>query len=135
MDNDSFMRRVLRLSAVFNLVGALLFLFPESLFGTLAGLPANVPLLYRATVGLFVVLFGASYAWLAYRTPIDRPLVGFGAIGKASFFALVVILWQGGTLPGRTVPIAAGDAVLAGLFVWWLLTSRSAATERNAAGS
>jgi hypothetical protein len=124
MTDDIFMRRVLLLSAGFNLLGGLLFAFPGFPTGRLAGLPGDVPGLYRATVFLFVVLFGGMYAWLARRPRIDRPMVAFGAIGKASFFALVLLFWWAGALPGRTVWLASGDAILAGVFALWLYTSR-----------
>lgn len=124
MENDLFIRRVLRLSAVFNVLGAVLFAFPAWPTGRLAGLPAQVPGVYRATVCLFILLFGACYAWLSRRTPIDRPLLGFGAIGKASFFLLVLVFWWAQAVPGRTVAIASGDLIFAGVFALWLYTSR-----------
>lgn len=124
MNDDVFMRRVLLLSAGFNLLGGLLFAFPGFPTGRLAGLPAEVPGLYRATVFLFIVLFGGAYLWLARRAVIDRPMVAFGAIGKASFFALVLLFWWANAVPGRTVLIASGDFVLAGVFALWLYTSR-----------
>jgi len=124
MNDDLFMRRVLLLSAGFNVLGGLLFAFPNFPTGRLAGLPSDVPGLYRATVFLFIVLFGAMYAWLARRPRIDRPMVAFGAIGKASFFALVLLFWSAGALPGRSVWVTSGDAVLAGVFALWLYTSR-----------
>jgi len=124
MTDDLFVRRVLLLSAGFNLLGGLLFAFPGFPTGRLAGLPAEVPGLYRATVFLFIVLFGAMYGWLARQPRIDRPMVAFGAIGKAAFFTLVLIFWWAGAVPGRTVWLSSGDFVLAGVFALWLFTSR-----------
>jgi hypothetical protein len=113
MNDDTFMRRVLLLSAGFNLLAGLLFAFPNFPTGRLAGLPSDVSGLCRATVFLFVVLFGA--------------------IGKASFFALVLLFWSAGALPGRSVWAGSGDAVLAGVFALWLYTGRHDVTVADTA--
>ena len=122
-DRDRFMRSVLWLSFVLNLGGAFLFAFPSSPLGQLAGLPAATPPIYRALVALFVVLFGGSYAWLARRPTIDRPLVGLAAIGKVGAFKVVFLLWLLGDVPGRGVLAITGDLILAGIFTWWLLVT------------
>lgn len=125
------MRRVLRLSALFNVGGAILFAFPSSPLGQLAGLPSPVPSLYRALLALFVLLFAGAYAWLAQREPIDRVLVGFAAIGKAAAFAVICGFWLLGQAPGRGALLASGDVVLAGIFTLWLLRSRDAPTTHS----
>lgn len=114
------MRRALRASAVFNLGGALLFACAGSL-GPLAGLPVPVPRVYTALLAMFVLLFGASYAWLARQPRIDRPLVALAAIGKASAFALTLVSWLLGDVGGRAVVAISGDLVFAVIFAWWLL--------------
>ncbi len=121
MDRDNFIRRGLWVSFVLNVGAAVLFAFPSSPLGQVAGLPAAVPLLYRALVAFFVLLFAGAYAWLARQPQIDRPLVALAAIGKAGFFALIVIFWLLGAAPGRAVLAAIGDLLLAGIFVGWLL--------------
>ena len=121
MDRDNFIRRALWASVAFNAGGAVLFAFPASPLGQIAGLPDAVPLLYRVLVAFFVVLFGGSYAWLARQPTIDRPLVAFAAIGKAGFFAITVVFWLLGAVPGRAVLGASGDLLLAGIFAGWLL--------------
>lgn len=121
MAGDRLIRGALRTSAVFNLAGALAFAFPDTL-GRRAGLPAGpVPVLYSATLAMLVALFGATYAWLASQPVIDRPLVAFAAIGKASFFAVAVGCWLGGQIAGLGVVSAAGDLVFAAIFARWLL--------------
>lgn len=122
MVRDDLMRRVLWASAIFNLGGALSFAFPSSFLGQLAGLPSPVPLVYRAIVALFIVLFGAAYAWLALQPRIDRPLIGLAAVGKASVFMLISVLWLFDQAPVRAVALASGDFFLACVFVWWLVT-------------
>jgi hypothetical protein len=74
-------------------------------------------------LAVFVMLFGIAYAWLARQRIIDRALVAFSALGKTSVFAVVLVFWILGDLPGRGVLAAVGDLVFAGIFVWWLAGS------------
>ena len=120
-------RPMLALAAVFNLAGACLFAWPDSWAGQLAGLPAEVPLIYRVLVALFVLLFGASYAWLAMQPQPHRPLLAFGALGKTLAFCAVLALWWQSELPAISVAVTSGDLALAGLFALWLLQTRSSA--------
>jgi hypothetical protein len=120
MNREALLRRVLWAAALFNLGGAGMFGFPASPVGALAGLPAAVPLPYRAFTALFVLLFGGSYAWLAAHRPLLRPMVAFGAIGKASAFALMLALWLCGAASPGGVAIFGGDLLLAALFAWCL---------------
>jgi hypothetical protein len=69
---------------------------------------------------MFALLFGGSYAWLALQARMDRPLVALAAIGKASFFVLIFVLWLAGEASGRGVLAASGDMILAAIFAWWL---------------
>jgi hypothetical protein len=125
LDRDKFLRRALWVSVAYNLAAAMLFAFPASSLGRLAGLPAPVPQVYSALVAFFVALFGGAYAWLARQPTIDRPLVAFAAIGKTGVFVLIFILWLLGSAPGRGVLAAVGDLALAGVFVSWLLKGRA----------
>src|SRR6185295_2121610 len=120
MQRDDFMRRVLWTSAAFNVGGALLFAFPESV-GQLAGLPTPVPRVYTASLVLFILLFAGAYAWLASQARIDRPMVAFAAIGKSGFFAVMLLCWLFGEATGRGVLGAFGDLAFATIFAWWLL--------------
>jgi hypothetical protein len=118
------MRRALRTTAFFNVGGALLFAFPDSI-GRLAGMPVPVPHLYAWFIAFLVLLFAATYAWLARQPVIDRALVLFAAVGKSGFFALVLLCWSLGELPALTVIVAAGDLAFASIFFWWLLAEPS----------
>lgn len=120
MNREAFLRKLLWLAALANVGGACLFLFPASAPGELLGLPAAVPAVYRAFTGLSVLLFAGAYAWLAVHRPIVRPFVVFGAIGKASAFALALLLWMLGKVSGATVAVFSADLVLAALFAWCL---------------
>jgi len=108
---------------VFNLGGALLFAFPASPLSQFAGLPVSGHPLYSTLVAFFVALFGGAYAWLACQPNFDRPLVALAAIGKAGAFAIILIFWLLGEVPGRGVLVASGDLIFAGIFTWRLLTS------------
>jgi hypothetical protein len=120
VDKDRIMRGALRATAIFNVGGALAFLFPASV-GQLAGLPAPETRVYSTLVALFAILFCGAYAWLARQPRIDRPLVAFAALGKSSFFVVVLLLWLSGALPGLAVLTASGDLLFALIFAWWLL--------------
>ena len=120
MNRDLLMRRALWTTAVFNVGGALLFLFPDSL-GRMAGLPAPVPGVHATLLASFVLLFGGAYAWLARQPTIDRPMVAMTAVGKTAAFVIAVGFWTMGDLPATTVMAASGDLVFAAIFVWWLL--------------
>lgn len=119
------MRYALWASALFNLGGAFLFAFPDSL-GQLAGFPGHVPRVYSALLALFVILFGGAYAWLARQPRIDRPLVALAALGKAGAFAVVLAFWVLGDVPVRSVLAMSGDLMFALVFGWWLLVSMPA---------
>ena len=124
MNGDKFIRYVLWASVVYNLFGALLFAFPSSPLGQFAGLPVPVPPIYNVLLAFFTLLFAGAYAWLARQPKIDRPLVGFSAIGKAGAFVVIFILWLFGEAPGRGVLADIGDLIFAGLFAWWLLKAQ-----------
>jgi hypothetical protein len=100
----------------------------------LAGLPLPVAPIYSVFLALFVFLFGAAYLWLALQPTIDRPLVGFGAVGKASVFIAAVSLWLLGEGSGWIIPGATGDLIFAMLFVWWLRTTRASSIAESRAG-
>jgi hypothetical protein len=109
-------------SAAFNALAGLSFAFPASL-GQLFNLPLPAPRFYSAFVALFVLLFAGLYAWLARQPQIPRALVGFAAVGKASAFALTILLFALGDVSLLTAAGSLGDLVFAALFARWLLTA------------
>ena len=125
--SDDLIRRILAASAFFNLGGALMFAFPDTV-GRLAALPVPVPVVYRVLLALFVLLFGGAYAWLSRQARIDRPMVAFSAIGKASAFFATVACWLGGAAPAIAVAAITGDLAFAALFTWWLVATPPART-------
>ena len=124
MSREHVLRPALWTAAFFNLAGATPFAFPASSLGQFAGLPTDVPVIYRAMTALFVLLFGGAYAWLAMQPIIDRPFVAFGAIGKAAAFGVVVMLWLSGAVAAGGVLAMVGDILLALVFAWCLLDRR-----------
>ena len=126
MIGDAGLRRALWASVPYNVFGALMFGFPESL-GSFAGLPVPVPHVYTLSLAVLVLLFGATYAWLAVQPRIDRPLVAFSAIGKASVFTVVLVCWLRGEGPGLGVLAACGDLAFAAVFASWLRGDGTAA--------
>jgi hypothetical protein len=128
MNSNALIRCVLWFSALFNLGGALLFAFPASPPGQLVGMPVPVQPAYCGLLALFVILFGGAYAWLAMQPEIDRPLLAFGAIGKACAFVAVALFWAFGEASGRTVLAVTGDLVLAALFFSWLFRTKRTKT-------
>ena len=134
MSRDKLLSKVLWAAAGFNVVGALVFAFPASSLGRLAGLPGDAPSAYRAFTAFFILLFGAAYAWLARQPQPDRPMVVFGALGKGAAFALIVLLWLAGAASGMGVALGAGDLLFAGLFLWCVRGGRAMATSRRAGG-
>ena len=119
-------RRLLWVAALFNVFGACVLGFPGSALGQMAGLPADVPTVYRVVVDVFVLLFGGSYAWLATQHEPNRPMVVLAALGKTSVFVAFVVLWLAGELTSTSVALASGDLAFAALFVWWLSSSKPA---------
>lgn len=131
MSRELLLRRALWAAAGFNVLGALLFAFPRLPLAQLAGLPAEVPGAYRAFVALFILLFGAAYAWLARSAQPDRPMVLFGAIGKTSAFVLAMVLWLAGAFSGVGVLLASGDLGFAAIFFWCVRGGRAMASRRG----
>jgi len=129
MDRDRLVRRALWASVPFNLGGALLFAFPESL-GRLADLPTPAPHVYTAPLAFLIALFAGTYAWLARQPRIDRPLVAFAALGKSGFFVVTFGLWVLGEASTQGVVGASGDLILAAIFAWWLLGESAAQPRR-----
>lgn len=85
MNPDRILRTALSVTAVFNIVVALVASMPDSALGQAAGLPSGVPLLYALLLAWTIALFGLFYGWLARQAEIQRPLVAFGALGKGAW--------------------------------------------------
>ncbi|MGH7857093.1 MAG: hypothetical protein ACREQY_07135, partial [Candidatus Binatia bacterium] len=89
-----------------NIVAAAAFAPPAHALRAIAGLPEGGHPFYMATVGVLILLFGLGYLWAAMTGRADRLFIAVAAVGKLSFFALVVWYWATGALPVR-LPLAA----------------------------
>jgi hypothetical protein len=116
------MRPVLWVGVVFNLCVALMLVFPTTL-GGFAALPPVGSDFYRWMLVYFVVLFSATYAWLALQPAISQPLIGLAALGKAGVFVVALVCLVRGEVELRTFAVALGDLAFAAYFMAWLRTT------------
>lgn len=118
-----FMRAVLLASGPMNAFGAVLFAPPMTALRQFLGLPQADPF-YLWVLSAWVAAFGVAYAHMGWSGRADRGVLALGAWGKGVFAVLVLSL----ALQGRANVLAAAgalpDLVMAGVFVWWLLTTR-----------
>ena len=115
-----WLRNAMLATAVMNGGAALLFLPAASPLRALAGLPADAPAVYLATVALFVLLFGAGYLYVGVTGHADPLFVGLSAAGKLSFVSLLVGFALAGGVSWRAPLTAGGDLVFGVLFLRWL---------------
>ena len=119
MINSNIIRSVLWLGVAFNALVALMLMFPITL-GALAALPPIGSDFYRWMLGYFVVLFSATYAWLALAPTISRPVVALAAIGKTGSFIIALVCLSRGDIQLKTFFISVGDLAFALYFFLWL---------------
>ncbi len=84
------MRYVLWVGVVFNALVALMLVFPTT-FDSWATLPPIGSDFYRWMLTFFVMLFSATYAWIALEPTISRPIVALAAIGKTGAFIIALV--------------------------------------------
>lgn len=121
---ENSMRMTLWASALLNGIGAMLFAFPSSGIGATLGLPDPTPRLYSTLCALFVGLFGIAYIWLVWQPQLDRPLVGFAAITKASVFTVFLIFWLKGIVTTLGLMMVVPHLIVAILFGIWLMSNQ-----------
>jgi hypothetical protein len=124
LPSDRLVRITLMISVPFNLIIAWMLLFPASALGALMQLPADVPMLYAALSAMFVAAFGLLYAWMPMQPVINREMLAFVSLCKASAFAVALTLWLLGLGGGTAALAAVGDIVLALIWMRWLLATR-----------
>jgi hypothetical protein len=115
-----WMRGALFATAAMNILVAFAFAPPARAVRALAGFPEGEHPVYLTTVGLFVMLFGVGYLWVAVSGRAERFFIALAAAGKLSFVALLAWFWTGGTLPLRALVAGTADLVFVVLFVAWL---------------
>ena len=117
-----WLRAVLWVGVVFNLLVALMLVFPATL-GAFAALPPVGPDFYRWMLVYFVVLFSATYAWLAVQPVVPHALVGLAALGKLGVFVVALACLLRGEIGARTFLVALVDLAFATYFLLWLRAS------------
>jgi hypothetical protein len=122
------MRRVLWVGVAFNALVALMLMFPSTL-GALAALPPVGSVFYRWMLTFFVVLFSATYAWLALEPTISRPVVVLAAVGKTGAFMVALACLVRGDIQLRTFSISIGDLAFAAYFFLWLRATAVSASK------
>ena len=121
MNSQSFVRKTLGLSCIFNIGAAYIVAFPSSSVSQMFELPRNVPILYAALLAFVILMFGVIYGWLARQPRIDQPLLFVGGAGKLCFFLLTAIMCLQGNASGKFALLATGDLVFGSIWLWWLL--------------
>lgn len=129
MTNSTMMRVVLWIGVAFNALVALMVVFPETL-GVIAALPPIRSVFYRWMLTFFVVLFAATYAWLALAPTISRPVVALAAIGKAGAFVIALVCLVRGDIRFRAFSVSMVDLVFAIYFFLWLRATSASASRR-----
>ena len=120
MTAPRWLRIAMLATAVMNAGAALLFLPAAAPLRAFAGLPAEAPAVYLATVMLFVLLFGAGYLYVGLTGHADPLFVGLSAVGKLSFVTLLVGFALAGAVTWRAPMVAGGDLVFGVLFLRWV---------------
>jgi len=119
MNRDQVMRPTLVVGALFNLVAAVIFLFPDSI-GSIADFPRSGSLFHSWLIAVFIVVFAGLYLWLSRRPVIDRPMIVLAVVGKMGVFVVSVACLLLGVLSPRAFAPAAGDLLFVLIFLWWL---------------
>jgi hypothetical protein len=122
----TWMRGALFATAVMNTFAAIGFLPSAGAMRARAGLPEADHPLYLAMTSMFVLLFGFAYFWCAIMNRGDRLVLSLGAVGKLTFFTMLVWFWAIGELPFRAPLMGTADLIFAVLFLKWLLSTRAA---------
>jgi len=113
------MRYILWVGVAFNAFVALMLMFPSTL-GVIAALPPIDSVFYRWMLIYFVVLFSATYAWLAIQPTISRPIIVLATIGKTGAFFIALVCLLRGDIPLESFSISVGDLVFSIYFLFWL---------------
>ena len=116
---SDFAARVYRIAfaaaAAYNIAfGLWASLFPHAFFDVFTLAPPRYPAIW-ACLGMVVGLYGAGYAYAAWRLDRAFPFIAIGLAGKVLGPIGWVIAVRSGELPFRTLPLIVFDDLL-----WWL---------------
>jgi hypothetical protein len=105
-------------------LGAALTFVPQLPQGReLLGLP-EAPPYYLWIFAAWIALFGVCYLWVGLTGVADRTFLAVAAGCKAVFAGMLMALAALGELPPAAFPAGLPDAILACVFVGWLVRFR-----------
>ena len=115
MESKRWMKRVMRLAAIYNLLwGAWVGLFPLSFF-ELTGMAEPIhPMIWQG-MGMVIGVFGLGYWWSATNPIKHWPIVAVGLLGKIFGPLGFVINYLSGA-----VPLAFGYTLITNDLIWWI---------------
>lgn len=116
---EKWFRIALFATAAMNILGAFSFIPANRVGREQFGFPEAHPL-YLWIIAAWIFAFGLCYLWMAVKQSREWLFIAIGAIGKLSFFGILLILASLGELPFRAVLGGVGDLIFGVLFVLWL---------------
>lgn len=116
---EKWFRISLFATAAMNILGAASFIPANRPIRELFGLP-DAPPFYLWILAVWIFGFGICYLWMALKQSCERLFIVIGAIGKLSFFSLMLIFALNGEIPLRAPLAVVGDLIFGILFVIWL---------------
>lgn len=116
---DRVLRAALWLSAGLNALGAVIF-GQVAVSGMSPFVPVALPRFAAAQLAWVIAVFGVAYGWQAAVSPINRPLVALGGMGKLGFFVLLAVYWAAGEVPAAMAMNAVPDLLLGAVFMSWV---------------
>ena len=118
-----FFRNFFWIAAVYNLICGGLLIFAPSEIAQILGYRTTPPLSLIQTLGLFLGLLGASYAYVAERPSKSMALVGLGTLAHMLMPLFAYFGWRAGELnPGVLWFHLANDLVwlpFFGFYYFW----------------
>ena len=122
--SERTLRAALYFTFFYNMMGFVTFLAPER-FGQLAGLPADVPVLFTGFIALNILLFGFVGLWQARQRQINGPVLIIFGISKISFCLLMGISWLKGDVAFAGFAMSLVDFVMGIIFLLGARRARS----------
>jgi hypothetical protein len=117
---EKWFRITLFATAAMNILGAAGFVPANRPIREAFGLP-DAPPFYLWVFAVWIFGFGICYLWMALKQSRERLFIVIGAIGKLSFFSLMLIFAIAGEFPLRAPLAVVGDLIFGILFLIWLL--------------
>jgi len=116
---EKWFRIALFATAAMNILGAFSFIPANHAGRATFGFPEAHPL-YLWILAAWIFAFGLCYLWMAVKQSREWLFIAIGAIGKLSFFGILLTLALSGELPFRAVLGGVADLIFGVLFVIWL---------------